>query len=320
MFDEPLFSIAGHAVTLGLILPPIVAVALTLVVLFVLERVFSRLQTNASPARKPTVYIIGQVLRYLVIFVGIGATISAMGLSLASLSLFAGALGVGIGLGLQDIVKNFFSGIILLFDQSIEVGDFIELEDGARGMVVSIGPRATTIRTNDNVDILVPNSTLLNSNLTNWTRDQHTRRIHVPFGVAYSTELDKVRQAAIDAARSVPFTREDTEGRTTQVWLTNFGPSSLDFELVVWPDLEAVKKPGSMMAAYRWALMESLVKHGIEIPFPQQEIRVRSVFGEEGENALKAINPSAKARSHRASRTRKTGKNDAASDALEKDA
>lgn len=201
----------------------------------------------------------------------------------------AGALGVGIGLGLQDVVKNFVCGIILLFDGSIEVGDYVELEDGTAGAVAAIGPRATTLRTTDHLDVLVPNANLLGSKLTNWTRGRDARRVRVPFTVAYGTDKELVKLAALEAARSVPFTLPDDGEQKTQVWLTGFGESALEFALVVWPTLEAVKRPANMMAAYCWALDDALREHGIEIPFPQHDLRVRSFFGQEGQAGMNAV-------------------------------
>lgn len=286
MFDEPLFRIGSRAITPLTLLEPLVILTVAALALAGSGLLFRRLKARASPERAPLIYVLSQVFRYAIIIGGGFAVISTLGLDLSSISIFAGALGVGVGLGLQDVVRNFVSGIILLFDQSIEVGDFIELTDGAAGMVVGIGPRATTITTNDNVDILIPNAQLLSAELTNWTRNHASRRVHVPFGVAYGSDKDKVREAALEAARSVPFTDENDSDRRTQVWLTGFGDSALEFELVVWPTLEAVKRPGSMYAAYRWALDDALARHGLEIPFPQRDIRVRSLFGTEGADAL----------------------------------
>lgn len=288
MLDDPLFTLGGRPITLLALLEPLVILVLTVAGAIAVGLLFTRLRRRAPPDRAPLVYIVGQVLRYVVIIGGLFAAISAMGLNLSSLSIFAGALGVGIGLGLQDVVRNFVSGLILLFDRSIEVGDFIELANGSAGQVGSIGPRATTITTNDNVDILIPNAQLLSSELINWTRNHATRRVHVPFSVAYGSDKEKVRAAALEAARSVDFTQED-ETHRTQVWLTGFGDSALEFELVVWPTLEAVKRPGSMFAAYRWALDDALRRHGIEIPFPQRDIRLRTLFEAEGDAALAAI-------------------------------
>ena len=157
-------------------------------------------------------------------------------------------------------------------------------------MVQEIGPRATRIRNNDNVYLLVPNSTLIENTMINWTLRGHTRRIHVAFQVAYGADKEKVRDAVIAAAHDVPFTLPDTPTQKTQVWMTGFGDSAMTFELVVWPTLEAVKRPKAMNAAYTWAIDDALRKACIEIPYPQREIRVRSFFGDEGQDALSALN------------------------------
>jgi small-conductance mechanosensitive channel len=283
--DLELFRLRGTAITVFGVLTPIGILVGLWFALKLLGRTSDRLRARVDPQRAFGIYAISQVLRYVIIFAAVLAVARAIGFDLTSVSIFAGALGVGVGLGLQDIVKNFVNGLILLFDKSIEVGDFIELEDGTRGQVIAIGPRATTIQTNDRVDILLPNSLMLDGKLTNWTRNQATRRVRIPFGVAYGSDKEKVREAALEAARAVPFTSPETATERTQVWLTRFGDSSLDFELVVWPTLDAVKRPGAMFAAYNWALEDALRKHGIEIPFPQRDLHIRSLFGREGEAA-----------------------------------
>jgi small-conductance mechanosensitive channel len=289
MLEQELIRIGGTPITLWSLIAPILVITATLMIAGFVGTLFARLHRNASPSRATLVYVSGQMLRYAVLFGGFFLAVSTAGLNLTSLSIFAGALGVGIGLGLQDIVKNFVYGLLLLFERSVEVGDFVELDDGTRGQVVAIGPRATTINTNDNVDVLVPNAMLLSGALTNWTRNRGTRRVHVPFSVAYGSDKEKVKAAALEAAKSVPFTIEGEGRQRTQVWLTEFGDSALEFELVVWPTLEAVKRPGSMFAAYRWALDDALRRHGLEIPFPQRDVRVRALFGHEGEDAFAAL-------------------------------
>jgi small-conductance mechanosensitive channel len=221
---------------------------------------------------------------------GIVAGLSTIGLDFTSLAVFAGAIGIGLGLGLQGIVKEFVSGLVLISDRAVHIGDYVELPDGTRGVVQEIGPRATRIRNNDNVYLLVPNSKLIENTMINWTLRGHTRRIHVPFKVAYGADKEKVRDAVLAAAHDVPFTLPDTQMQKTQVWMTGFDESALNFELVVWPTLEAVKRPKAMNAAYTWAIDDALRKACIEIPYPQREIRVRSFFGHEGEDALAALN------------------------------
>jgi small-conductance mechanosensitive channel len=172
----------------------------------------------------------------------------------------------------------------------VHIGDYVELPDGTRGVVQEIGPRATRIRNNDNVYLLVPNSKLIENTMINWTLRGHTRRIHVPFQVAYGADKEKVRDAVLAAAHDVPFTLPDTPTQKTQVWMTGFAESSLSFELVVWPTLEAVKRPKAMNAAYTWAIDDALRKACIELPYPQRDIRIRSFFGHEGKDALEALN------------------------------
>ena len=291
----PILKIGGAGISLESLVKAGAIVAIAAGAIWTIRFFTNRAQSRLGDGRASALYVAGQVARYVIIFTALAAAVSALGVDLSALSLFAGALGVGIGLGLQDVVKNFVCGLILLFDGSIEVNDFIELDDGTAGIVTGIGPRATTMRTNDYVDVLVPNAELLGNKLTNWTRGRATRRVRVPFSVAYGTDKQLVKEAVLEAAHSVSFTLPDTETRKTQVWLTGFGESALEFTLVVWPTLEAVKRPGSMMAAYRWALDDALQKHGIEIPFPQRDLRIRSYFGNEGQAAVDAAATGGKA-------------------------
>mgnify|MGYP003633322779 CR=1 FL=1 len=320
LLDKSVAVVAGTTLTLQTLIMSVAILVLAILAAWGVGLLIGRAQKRVGEEHMSVIYIGGQILRYIIVLIGLSTAISTLGVDLSTLSLFAGALGVGIGLGLQDIVKNFVCGLILLFDRSIEVGDYVELDGGTAGAVSGIGPRATTLVTNDNVDVLVPNADLLNGRLTNWTRNRGTRRIHVPFSVAYGSDKEQVKMAALEAARSVPFSMPDDGLHVTQVWLTKFGDSSLDFELVVWPTLAAVKRPGSMMAAYCWALDDALRKYGIEIPFPQRDVRLRSFFGTEGEEAMRAFGGSTEEtetpRPARGQPSSSTGTNDAAEDVV----
>jgi len=288
LFSRSIARVGDANLTLGALLSAILVLALAMFAAWLLRKFVKRAQRSLGAERAHTIYIGGQVARYLVIAIGLAAAISALGVDLSALSLFAGALGVGIGLGLRDIVRNFVGGIVLLFDRSVEVGDFVELQDGAMGEVRAIGPRATAIVTNDDVHMIVPNANLIDGKVTNWTRNHQSRRVHVPFRVALDADKAQVRDAVLEAARSVPFTLPDTEERQSQVWLVRFGENALEFELVVWPSLHAVKRPGAMMAAYNWAIHDALHRHDIEIPLPQSELRLRSFFGRDEDEGLRA--------------------------------
>ncbi len=240
-------------------------------------------------AGRPIIYIVEKLSAYGLVVAGFFVALSTLGIDLTSLAVFAGALGVGVGLGLQGVVREFVSGLVMIFDPHIHVGDFIELENGVRGVISEVGPRASRLRTNDGLNVIIPNSRLIESQVTNWTLKGGTRRIHVPFSVAYGVDKALVREVVIQAARATPFTLPETEDRKTQVWLIGFGDSALNFELVVWPTFDAVKRPAAMHAAYTWAIEDALRAAEIEIPFPQVDLRVRSLFGQEGGEAFKAI-------------------------------
>jgi small-conductance mechanosensitive channel len=194
---------------------------------------------------------------------------------MTSFALFGGAVGVGIGFGLQNIFSNFISGIIILLERTLKVGDFVDLQSGVRGHVREIGMRFTRITTNDEVDILVPNAEFINGRVTNWTYENRLRRMRVPFGVAYGSDKAKVREAALRAAQRVKGTVLEA-GREPDAWLVGFGDSSLNFELVVWVGPDLITRPGRTEAAYLWAIEDELRQAGIEIPFPQRDLHVRS--------------------------------------------
>ncbi len=282
-----LLSLGDVRITVGSVVAALFITGLFMVASVLVGGAIKRMRRR-SKRSTAALYLVEKIVTYGLTLFGIIAGLSTLGLNLASIAVFAGGLGIGIGLGLQGVVKEFFSGLVLIFDNVINVGDYIELESGTRGVVHEIGPRATRIRNNDNIDILLPNSFLIENQVTNWTLKGDTRRIHIPFGVAYGSDKEKVREAVLEAARSVPFTLPETDTRKSQVWLVGFGDSSLNFELLVWPTLEAVKRPRAMEAAYTWAIDDALRKAGIEIPFPQHDIRIRSLFGHEEDDALQA--------------------------------
>ena len=284
--DAEVLSFGNISVTLGGLVAGGVVLLVAVVLSKVVSRALERVREKASQRTAGALYLLEKLVTYGLVMVGVIAGLSTAGLNLSSLALFAGAIGIGIGLGLQGVVKEFVSGLFLIFDRMVSIGDYIELEDGVRGAIVEIGPRASRIRTNDNVNIIIANSKLIEDRVTNWTLKGDTRRIHVPFSVAYGADRGQVRDAVLAAARASPFTLPETETRKSQVWLVGFGESGLDFELLVWPTQAAVKRPANMHAAYTWLIADALDDAGIEIPFPQTDLRLRSFFGREGDEAL----------------------------------
>ncbi|MEO8746910.1 MAG: mechanosensitive ion channel domain-containing protein [Rhodanobacter sp.] len=270
------FKIGGVSVTIGSLLGAVVLFVLFLVGVALLKRLLRRYGERNQHVNQSNLYIVERLLHYLLLIIGVLWALAVAGIPMAKMTVFAGALGVGLGFGLQAIFNNFVSGLILLFDRSLKVGDFVDLASGVHGTVREIRMRATLITTNAEIDILVPNSEFVTGRVVNWTLREVARRQRVPFRVAYGTDLELVKQAGLEAAAVVPYTATLEGPRAPEVWLTGFGESSLDFELVVWLDATATRRVGRVLAAYNWALHVALEKYGIVIPVPQRDVHVRS--------------------------------------------
>jgi small-conductance mechanosensitive channel len=214
---------------------------------------------------------ISLLVNYLILGIGFFFALAAAGIDLSRVALLAGALGVGIGFGLQDLVNNFVSGLILVFERPIGVGDLIEV-DSLKGRVQQIGIRASTVRTFDGAEVIIPNGQLLSGQLVNWTLSDRQRRLSLPVGVAYGTDPQTVIDILIRLAHEHPAVIDDPE---PEALFKEFGDSSLDFELRVWIAEFSV---GLRVASeLRVAINKALAEAAIEIPFPQRDVHVRSL-------------------------------------------
>ena len=283
--DYELIPFEGFNLTVGDLLAAVLALVAVWFVSVLARRALARYggRTGANAA---SLYTVSRVLHYVLLTVGVLLALELAGIPVGKFTVFAGALGVGLGFGLQAIFNNFVSGLILLFDKSLKVGDFVELDAELRGTVRDINIRATRITTNDNIDILVPNSEFVSGRVVNWTHRETRRRLRVHFSVAYGVDKELVKKAALEAASRVPFTRAMEGDDRPQVWLVGFGDSAVEFILAVWLTEEAARRNAAIKAAYLWELDTSLKEHGIEIPYPQRDLHLRSAFGLEGEDAL----------------------------------
>src|SRR5690242_2218220 len=177
-------------------------------------------------------YAIAQIVSNIVLIVGIFIVLDNAGIHLGALTVFAGAVGVGVGFGLQNIASNFISGLVILAERPITIGDRVEVA-GIAGQVQQIRARSTVIMTNDNIAMIVPNTKFIDSPVTNWHYGDERVRFRVPVGVAYGSDVNKVRDALIAAAREHPATLSDP---APNAYLDKFGNSSIDFELIVWSE------------------------------------------------------------------------------------
>lgn len=273
-----LFDIGDTPVTPADITKMLLIMALALGISWLIRFLLRRGIGREKVTRQAAIYSVSRVLHYVIIMVGLFAAMGSIGIDFSSFALIAGALSVGIGFGLQAIVNNFVSGLILLFEGTMRVGDYIELDSGLRGTVREINTRATIVTTNDSIDVVVPNSELVTTKLTNWTLRESVGRMHIPFGVAYGSDKEEVKRVALEAAGDVEFALLHMPGREPQLRLCNFGDSALQFEMLLWVNRQGVRRPNRVKANYLWALETRLREAHIEIPFPQRDLHVRSDF------------------------------------------
>lgn len=189
-------DVFGAQITLIDVLSAVGVLVAASLIAFVLRMVILRSSRTQQSVHVSTWYTLSRLVTYTVLVVGFFLAISALGVPLSNFAVLGGAVGVGLGFGLQSLFGNFIAGIVLLLDKSLKIGDFVELESGVTGAVRDIKIRATTIVTNDNIDILVPNSEFVGGRVVNWTHSDELRRLRVPFGVAYGTDKNVVKQAS----------------------------------------------------------------------------------------------------------------------------
>ncbi|HEY3097833.1 MAG TPA: mechanosensitive ion channel domain-containing protein [Methylomirabilota bacterium] len=248
--------------------------ALTVGGTFVLSRLLRFvLQEELYPrvgAGRGFTYAVSGLLYYVLIFAGFLVGLATLGVDLTKITILAGAFGVGIGFGLQNIVNNIVSGLILLFERRIDLGDAVQIGDVA-GRVEHMGVRACVVRTWEGAEVIVPNASLTSEKVTNWTLSDRLRRIDVAVGVAYGTPPEKVTAILLGVARAHKEILLEPE---PLVLLRAFGDSALQFEIRVWTDhFDTWLRTQSELTM---AVHEALRDANIEIPFPQREIRVRS--------------------------------------------
>ena len=213
-----------------------------------------------------------RVTAYLIFGLGILIGLHGLGIDMSSIAVFSGALGIGLGLGFQTIVKNFASGLILLIERPVKVGDRVQVDD-LLGDITHIGSRGTWIRTNENVVMIVPNSEFIEGRVTNWTANDRNVRINVPLGVSYGSDPEHVKSVLKRVAREHPDVLDEPP---SDVVFTGYGDSSLNFELRVWT-AKQVTTPKIIASDLYFKIFAAFKQAGIEIPFPQRDLHLRSV-------------------------------------------
>jgi small-conductance mechanosensitive channel len=212
-------------------------------------------------------YALSSLLNYAILALGFALALGVLGMDLTKMTVLAGAFGVGLGFGLQDVVNNFVSGLILLFERPIQVGDTIQVGN-LQGRVRRIGIRASVVRTQQGAEIIVPNAQLITKEVTNWTLSDQLRRLDLPVGVNYGAEPKKVIALLENVARAHPQVLQNPAPRCL---FMSYGDSSITFELRAWTEYTNTQQVHSDLTV---AIYDAVYAAGMSFPFPQREVRV----------------------------------------------
>jgi len=260
----------------GLSLVLLIQTVLILLIFIVFSKLFVRFLKrkvfSAYKIREGLQESISRVIYYIFIILGVLIALDHLGINMTTLAALGAVLMVGIGFGLQNITSNFISGLILLFERPIQVGDFIEVTD-IFGKVTAINARSTTVNTIDNVTMIVPNSQFVSEILINWSYKDPRIRLHIRVGVSYGSDVELVRETLLEVGKSHPDILENPE---PVVLFYEFGESSLNFDLIVWTD--KTLRQFYIRSDLNFATVHAFRKKGIEIPFPQRDLHIKSAI------------------------------------------
>ncbi len=270
LLKRPLFTVAQSEISAFSFARAAVVAVLAWLIARLLRRWLSSSERLRNRLSEGVQYALSSLVFYVILIGGILWAMLAGGFPLNALTVLAGMAGIGLGFGLQDVVRNFVAGLILLIERPLAVGDYIEVA-GTWGRVMSISLRSTVVRTQDNAHILVPNGDIISNQLTNLSHRDRTLRLVIPVGVAYDSDIDRVREVLTQVAKEQPNVRDFPE---PDARLAEFGDSAIVLELLAWisdPSVQTSTTVGLNLAIWRALKLE-----GIEIPFPQQDLHLRS--------------------------------------------
>lgn len=214
---------------------------------------------------------VATIVRYTLVIIGLFIIFQTTGIDLSALGLLVGALGVGIGFGLQGITNNFISGLIILFERPVKVGDKVEIGD-LTGNISDISARATIITTNDNISVIVPNSDLINKQVINWSHNSSRIRLNFQVNVSYKEDPEVVREVLLGIVKGYPGILETPE---PYVRFTEFGENSLNFLLQIWT-VDFIDNPSVLKSEIYFAIFKKFKEENIVLPFPQRDIHIKS--------------------------------------------
>ena len=284
LLQKPIFTVSGQEISIVSIFYFLVIIFFSIVLARLLIRFLRRKVYSRMEIEKGAQGALSRLVKYVVVIIGVMIGLQMLGVNLSVLAFLGGLLGVGIGFGLQNVFLNFACGLILLFEKPVKVGDIIEF-NGEFGTVKDIGFRSTLIDTPDNESLIVPNSMLVTDQVTNLTHgDKENLRVHIPIGVAYGTDIDRVDEILLGIVKGEEGILAEPPPR---VVFTEHGDSALGFDLVVWVD-----SPRSRLTVkdrVRREIDRKFNEEGIEMPYPTRDVYLFLEDGEEETEKVKEM-------------------------------
>jgi small-conductance mechanosensitive channel len=284
ILDYKLFELGDASFTLGSILYFLISIYVLFWVAgkvrsFLANRILTRYNYDVGVRQS-----IAAIIKYLILAIGLLVIFQNSGLNMSSLGLLAGALGVGIGLGLQTITNNFVSGIIIMFERPVKIGDKIEVGD-VTGNVVHIGARATTVLTNDNISVIVPNSEFVSSKVVNWSHSERKVRFNFDVFTSYREDPELIKRLLLEVANENNAVLKDP---APDILFVEYGESTLKFYMRIWTTVY-VDRPVVLKSQLYYAIFKKFKEHRVEIPYPQMELHMRSGgIGDQGKKEEKS--------------------------------
>lgn len=271
VMNTPLLAIGSSTVTPKLL----VIFLLSIIALVVITKWLERWGTErlSRRATEPgAVKAMLQILRYVALVVGLIVIVQSVGIDLSAFVVVLGTFGIGIGLALQPLLANFVGGLVLLIERPLKVGDRIEI-GGMAGRVIHIGARATNMRTNDNINLIIPNSQLTSTQIINWSHTDRRVRLEVPIGVSYRADPREVERILLRVGTGHPGVLASPP---PAILLDRFDDSAVVFVLCVWTE-DYLERPRLLRSELNFAISDALRASAIEIPFPQRDVHVVSI-------------------------------------------
>ena len=280
---DKVYTIDGNKIRLLSILTSIAIIIVSYLIAYIFSHIIRREFRKNKTLNKGFIKTVTRFIKYIILIIGFFIAFQVLGVNLSSLAFLAGVIGLGIGFGMQNIISNFISGIIILFEKPIKEGEYVEVA-GYDGIVSDIRARSTTITTRDNISIIVPNSNFITSNVINWSHRDPKVRLHIPLGIEETaSKLDIAKKVLLEIAEENPEVLKKPE---PSVWFVNFGTSSFNLELIVW--ISSPIRRHFIISDINFEIAKKFAEHDIDLTYPwtnlmfKNDLRIQNADGNGG--------------------------------------